>query len=87
MLDQAGLLRWHEPRGPVSRGFFINGWPHTTAVLAEIETGKIYVVDSWFHDNGIAPETISLDDWMDGWSPTEVTPALALAIAPEPSDD
>jgi hypothetical protein len=87
MLDQAGLLLWHEPRVPVSRGFFINGWPHTTAVLAEIETGKIYVVDSWFHDNGVAPETVALDDWMDGWSPDDLTKTIALTAEPEPSDE
>ena len=79
MLDQAGLLIWHEPRVLVSRGFFINGWPHTTAVLAENETGEIYVVDSWFHGNGVAPETVSLDDWMGGWSPDDTAPAISLA--------
>lgn len=87
MLKEAGLLQWHEPRVPVSRGFFINGWPHTTAVLAEIETGEIYVVDSWFHGNGITPETMPLDTWMGGWSPDSVIPAVAIAKAPDPAPE
>ncbi len=85
MFHEAGLLTWHEPRVPVSRGFFINGWPHTSAVLAEKDTGQIYVVDSWFHGNGVAPETVPLDDWMAGWSPANVEPAISLAEAPAPT--
>ena len=81
MLKEAGLLHWHEPRVPVSRGFFINGWPHTTAVLAEIDSGDLYVVDSWFHGNGVPPEVVALDDWIGGWSPDDVMPAVSFAQA------
>lgn len=87
MLDEAGLLVWHKPRVPVSRGFFINGWPHTTAVLAENETGDLYVVDSWFHGNGVEPEVLALDDWLDGWSPDDVKPAISIAMTAAPEDE
>ena len=87
MLDEAGLLVWHEPRVPVSRGFFINGWPHTTAVLAQIGSGDLYAVDSWFHGNGVAPEVVALDDWLDGWSPKSVKPAISIAMTVAPQGE
>ncbi len=92
LMDDAGLLRWHEIRAPMSRGFFINGWPHTSAVIAEIASGETFVVDSWFHANGVPAEVVTLDQWVGGWSPenveseqivvTHVTPAAELESPP-----
>jgi len=69
ILEQAGLLKWHEPMNHVTRGFFIFGWPHSSAAMREKQSKKEYVVDSWFEDNGQAPHIIPLSQWDSGWSP------------------
>ncbi len=71
MLQQAGLLKWHRLKDPVTRGFFLFGWPHTTAVIEEQKDSSLWAVDSWFHDNGIAPEILPLEQWRQGWSPVD----------------
>lgn len=77
LLDGAGLLVWHEVRGPMSRFFVYDGWPHTTAVIVETATGEAYAVDSWFHDNGQPAEVVPLEQWVAGWGPEE--PAITVA--------
>jgi hypothetical protein len=71
MLAAEGLLRHHRFLGTTTRGYFLLGWPHTTAVIEETATGARYVVDSWFHANGRPPEVLPLDQWRSGWSPGE----------------
>ena len=69
MLASQGLLRFHRVEARVTRGFFIFGWPHTTAVISERETDARWAVDSWFHENGRPPEIVPLDLWKGGWRP------------------
>lgn len=69
MLQQDGLLKWHRLKDPVTRGFFLFGWPHTTAVIQAREDRSLWAVDSWFHDNGLPPEIVPLEQWRGGWSP------------------
>ncbi len=70
ILQQAGLLRWHQVSDRVSRGFFLFGWPHTTAVISERDAPeRKWVVDSWFHPNGDEPEIVPLEIWKSGWEP------------------
>jgi hypothetical protein len=71
MLARADLLRWHRVEARVTRGFFIFGWPHTTAVVSEAGTGARWAVDSWFHGNGKSPEIVPLDLWNKGWRPAK----------------
>lgn len=66
-----GLLHWHAVGAPATRGYFIFGWPHTTAAVRENATGEEYAVDSWFFDNGVDAVVIPLQQWRDGWSPPE----------------
>lgn len=68
LMDRAGLLQWHRAAPTNSRGFLFF-WPHTTAAITEIATGQAWAVDSWFHDNGLAPEIIPMLDWKNGWKP------------------
>jgi hypothetical protein len=68
-LARDGLLRWHDVGAPARRGFFFDRWPHNTATVTERATGRRYVVDSWFHANGVLPEVVPLDVWLDGWHP------------------
>ncbi len=71
LLEQHGLLKHHAIMSPTSRMPIINAgrWPHQTAVIRENTNGKNYVVDSWFHNNGIPPEIIPLETWKKGWKP------------------
>jgi hypothetical protein len=69
MLAGNGLLRWHVVEDRATRGWLIFGWPHTTAVIRELETGQRFAVDSWFFDNGIPPAIVALEEWRRGWMP------------------
>ena len=82
LLDQAGLLVWHQVRAPMSRFFVYDGWPHTSAVIAETASGQLYAVDSWFHDNGQPAEIVPIEDWVAGWGPEEG----AIVVAGPPGD-
>jgi hypothetical protein len=77
ILEKAGLLRWHRVEDRVTRGWFLFGWPHTTAVVSEVKTGARWVVDSWFFENGRPPVIVPLDLWKTGWRP-ETPPVSAL---------
>ncbi|MCW8945285.1 MAG: hypothetical protein OQL27_10965 [Sedimenticola sp.] len=69
MIQQAGVLKWHQLKDPVTRGFFFFGWPHTTAVIQQQDNRTEWAVDSWFHDNGVTPEIVPLPQWESGWNP------------------
>jgi hypothetical protein len=71
LMIQAGLVRFHELRDTKVRNFFFNGWPHTTAAIAEVSTGALYAVDSWFYDNGVPAVIIPLSLWKTGWKPAD----------------
>ena len=70
LLAQADLLAWHRVEARVTRGYFLFGWPHTTAVLSE-PSGARWTVDSWFHENGRLPEIVPLELWKTGWRPAK----------------
>lgn len=69
MLKNKGLMRWHTVEDRATRGWFIQGWPHTTAVMRDKRSGQLYAVDSWFLDNGKLPFIVPLEKWKDGWDP------------------
>jgi len=71
ILEREKLLRWHTVEDRATRGWFIRGWPHTTAVIRDRASGELYAVDSWFEDNGKPPHIVPLDLWKDGWEPGE----------------
>lgn len=74
LLEKKGLLRHHSPDSPTVRLPLIHSgsWPHQTAVIKEKQSGKLFAVDSWFHDNGYPPEIVPLEDWKDGWKPSAI---------------
>ncbi|MCP3866933.1 MAG: hypothetical protein GY703_02315 [Gammaproteobacteria bacterium] len=72
MMQKDRLLKWHRLEDRSTRGFFIFGMPHTTAVINDRSTGLMWAVDSWFHDNGVPPEILPLDQWRGGWEPESV---------------
>lgn len=68
-LERDGLLRHHLVDLPIRRGSFIDRWPHNSATIIETASGTVYVVDSWFHGNGVPPEITTAEAWLKGWSP------------------
>lgn len=71
MLEAGGLMRWHTVEDRATRGWFLRGWPHTTAVIRDTRSGQLYAVDSWFLDNGKPPFIVPLEKWKDGWDPED----------------
>lgn len=71
LMQQHRLLQFHEIMDVARRGFFFNGWPHTTAVIREIESGQRYAVDAWFYDNGHPAVIIPFETWKSGWKPDD----------------
>lgn len=66
-----GWLRYHRVAPRMTRGFLPTAWPHTTAVITEIDTGQRYAVDSWFLNNGQPPFIMPFETWQSGWKPPQ----------------
>jgi len=74
LFELAGLLRWHNVEPVAHRGYFLfGGFPHFTALIRDNQTDELWVVDSWFRDNGVYPDILDLDTWKDGWKPEGFT--------------
>jgi hypothetical protein len=73
MMSEDGLLKFHRPIGRQWRGNFLNGWPHTTAVVVETASGRQWAIDSWFEDNGRPAHVIEAERWRAGWWPPDKT--------------
>jgi hypothetical protein len=71
LMQRDNLLKWHQVQPTKTRGFFLFGMPHTTAVIKENRSSKKWAVDSWFFDNGVEPVIIPISQWSDGWSPKQ----------------
>ena len=69
LLQQNGLMQFHAIEDMRTRNFFFTGWPHTTAVVREIETAERYAVDSWFYDNGHAATIVPFVLWKANYQP------------------
>lgn len=70
MLIAKGYVTRHRVEDPVTRGFLIFGWPHTTAVMREIASDVRWAVDSWFFENGRPPVIVPLEVWRQTrWRP------------------
>jgi len=67
LMEDDGLLRHHMLAARVDVVFFEAGlWPHMAASIAERESGRRWVVDGWFLDNGEKPFVVELERWKDG---------------------
>jgi len=40
LLERQGLLRYYEVADRATRGWFVFGWPHSTAVIRDRKTGE-----------------------------------------------
>lgn len=75
LMQQNGLLKFHEIEDMRTRNFFFTGWPHSTAVIHETATGERFAVDSWFYDNGFPATIVPFTVWKSGYIP-EDSPVL-----------
>ncbi len=64
LLQQDGLLRWHELQERARRSKWVLD-VHWTAVIRESVSGQRWAVDSWFLDNGEPPYIQRLEDCFD----------------------
>jgi len=86
LMQQAGLIRFHEILDTRTRKFFFTGWPHSTAAIREQVTKAEYAVDSWFYDNGFPATVLPMATWKDGYIPTD-SPILQRPQQKEPVAD
>jgi hypothetical protein len=67
LLSELRLLRHHAVVGPESRGYIFDGrYPHATAVVAELQSGRRWAVDPWPRRNGERPDTLPIERWLKG---------------------
>lgn len=71
LMQQQGLLKFHAFEDLRRRNFFFDGWPHTTAMMHEIDSGKRFAVDSWFYDNGLPATIVPFEVWKDDYVPDD----------------
>ncbi|WP_417691739.1 hypothetical protein [Roseibium sp.] len=63
--ENHGYLKHHKVSSPVARGFFLDGrYPHATATIREVESKKVFAIDSWPESNGKPPVVQPLTEWM-----------------------
>lgn len=64
VLQDQGLLTYHQVESPESRGFFLDGrYPHFSAVIMENGSGQEWAVDPWRKAPGQRPEILPLVQW------------------------
>jgi hypothetical protein len=66
LLQERGLLRFHQVGTAVKRGFFAEHW---SAQLIEQASGTAYAIDSWFYDFGMPAAVMPVADWRAGQRP------------------
>lgn len=71
LMQQAGLVRFHRILDTRTRKFFFTGWPHSAAVIQQLDNHAEYAVDSWFYDNGSPATIVPMAQWKDGYIPTD----------------
>ncbi|MCC6920144.1 MAG: hypothetical protein IT548_13150 [Alphaproteobacteria bacterium] len=71
MIAKAGFLKFHTVDAVTVRGFGHKGFMpiHATATLRENADGHLWVVDTWYYDNGGPTFVVDRQEWLDGWSP------------------
>lgn len=79
-LQDRGWLRFHRVDLKQRRiVWFISHW---TATIRELDSNRVYAVDSWFLDNGEPPYVQALEDWRRARDfPARLNPPLAQESA------
>jgi hypothetical protein len=76
LLHRDGLLRHHTPDA-AARRFRPYLYQHYSATIRERGSGRVYAVDSWFHDHGHPAVVLPIELWKQGWQPGDAVPADA----------
>ena len=63
LFEKQGLLRWHRVVKRIQRRALFDA--HWASQIEDVKTGDRYVIDSWFHDNGLLPNVQRAEDWSD----------------------
>jgi hypothetical protein len=63
LVQGQGLLRYHTPSSPITKGNMFDEWPHYTATMVEDATGQRYTLDSWYFDNGQPALVLRNETW------------------------
>lgn len=72
-LEEAGLLKHHDPAPPIHRGFFVDGqWPHNSAAVKEENSKEIYAIDSYYFKSGTPANAVPIDVWLEEWRPANL---------------
>lgn len=67
LMERDGLLAHHKLLSYEYLGFFETSiWPHAGTAIRETESGRRFVVDAWWHDNGAPPYVVAYEDWWEG---------------------
>lgn len=61
LFERQGLLRWHRVLDRAYRKAILD--QHWAGQVEELATGRRYVVDSWFADNGLLPFVQAAEEW------------------------
>ena len=71
LLIQRGLITRHTLEAPQARVpiFHAGRWPHQAATIRETKTNQVYIVDTWWDDNGAPAHILPIEEWRDGWRP------------------
>lgn len=71
MMIKSGYLKFHTQGDVTIRGFGFHGAMsiHATATLRENANGHLWVVDTWYYDNGGPTFVVDRETWLGGWSP------------------
>lgn len=83
LMQQAGLMQFHQILDTRTRKFFLTGWPHSAAVIKEEGSQAEYAVDSWFYDNGYPATIVPMATWKAGYIPQD-SPILERNDKAEP---
>lgn len=73
LLAQNDLMSFHRIEDTKTRGGFLIFGRHSTAAITDIESGKMYAVDSWFYDNGKPAVILPMEVWLGGWKPQDTS--------------
>lgn len=70
LMEERGWLKFHTTLEPVRRAPLIV-IEHWSSRISERESGREFVVDSWFFDSGHAAVIFPLQEWINGAEPDE----------------
>ena len=71
LLEEEGLLKFHQVGYPQHRGFLRFHLPHNAASIYEQSTGAHYAIDSWFYKNAEPPICVPVNEWKAGYDPED----------------